>query len=538
MTLNSPIKELSLLQDGILATLPPQRTIPAKVGMNELLVTAPGHGIRKLRFWLKAGEQKVLDVALQKSLHPIDPVWESPEKLIPEARLKKRPSVCVAYKAKVKGSELCNRETWLDDLTFSEPGLFPVADMQSLAASQELTSFRSLANAVFDTEPETTAKIEDFYSRRGELVAVKQLAALHNIARGDCPRVHALYVEATQVMADPTPLAFFKGLCAELRGKNNVLEGVFKAQKNPPPYLAYHYARGFILTTPAKALQLASSCLKTYRFDVPCQELGLMAAAAVPQKDFKVQKFTIEDGAFRALLNLETSLPKKQFEAAFFTVIPLLQSYPQSLEAHLFLAWINAAEQVVGGTSYFDQKLRIATPLAGPTLEKAIEDLEKFDMSQLLIPVYRLKIKGNPSDPNLWIRLIRVQAKTGQCEEVLASLEAGSQVLPRYSTSLLQTQASCLVELQRYPAALETLLKILELKPNSWSSYYNLGALYERIKKKSEAIQAFKKALELQPTPEARDDIQFRLLELEREDDPRPAAPSTPASPPLQERGS
>lgn len=519
MILSSPVKDLSLLKDGILSAIPAGKPLPGKVGLNELLLTAPGHGIRKLRFWLKAGEQKTLEVALQKTVHPVDPVWESPERLIAPLRLGKLPSICVGFRAKAKGkgTELCHRETWLEDVVYAEPGLFPLEDLQHLAASKDLSAYRSLISSVFDTRPEITEKIEDFYTRRGQLGAVKRLAALHNLFRGDCPRVHALYVEAIQVLEDPSPLALYKGLCAELRQKSSFFEDVFRATKAPAPYLSYHYARTQLLTAPAKAQTLMKECLNSHRFDLPCQELGLMAAELSGNKDFKVQKFTIEDGAFRALLNLEAAIPKKQFEAAFFAVVPLLSSYPQSLESYLLLSWINAAEKLPGGSSYFERKFKISSPVGGSTLEKLIEILEKNEMAELLIPVYRLKINRDPSDPNLWIRLIRAQAKAAQCRDVLASLEAGAQVLPRYNAPVLQIQAGCLVEMGRLQEALDAYQKILELKPSSWSSFYNLGVIYEGLKRQAEAVQAFKKALEFETPPEVRDDIQYRLLALEKE---------------------
>ncbi len=518
LILSSSSKDLSLLQDGILSAISPGKALPLRVGLNELMVTAPGYGIRKLRIWLKEGEQRTLDVALQKTVNPLDPIWASAEKPIPSKQLSKKLSVCAWFRSKSKKADICPRQTWLEDILFVEPGLFPFDEMQSLADSKELTQYRSLVNQVFDPNPEVTAKIEDFYTQRGQLKAVKQLTTMRSFFQGDCPRVHALYVEALQVMEDPSAIALFKGFCAEFRNKDSGLENLIKSSKAPAPYLYYHLGRMLLPKSASKALEIANTCLKSNRFDLGCQELALMASAIENPTgpDLKVQRFTIEDGAFRTLLTLETTVPKAQYEQAFFSVIPLLNTYPQSLELYLYLAWINAAEKLSGGSGYIDRKFDVSAILGGPTLEKIIEDLEKFGFSSLLAPIYRLKIRRDPSDPNLWIRLIRAYSQAGNCEEVLSSFKDGAQVLPRFNASLLQTQAACLVELKRFEEAAESYQKILELKPGAWSSPYNLATVYERLNRSPEALLLYKKALELQPTPEIKDDIQFRLLDLEK----------------------
>jgi tetratricopeptide (TPR) repeat protein len=294
-----------------------------------------------------------------------------------------------------------------------------------------------------------------------------------------------------------------------------LLQETIRARKAAPPYLSYHLGRMTVRKLPDATLGLANACLKSFRFDLACQELGLMSAR-LAQKVYKVQRFNLEEGTFKTFRNLEEGLPKGQAEALFFSVIPLINSYPHSLEFYLFLAWIDSMQKLGGGLDFYSQKMQVGGILAGSSLDTAIESLEKQNLSHLLPAVYRARLRNEPQDPNLWLRLIRAYSKAGQCQEVIKAVGDGAGILPRYNTQLLQMEASCYIELNRLDDALDAYLKVLTAQPKAWSTYYNLGAIYDRLKKRKEAEDNFKSALQHNPPADIRDSINARILELQK----------------------
>ena len=519
-TLQSNTRDLGLLVDGIITAVTPGTPLRGKVGLNEIMVTAPGYGTRKIRFWLISGESKTVPVDLAKMKNPVNPEWNSLDKQVGATRIAKLPSICVWYQEKTLDSRLCRRQTLLEDLAVAEPSLFAADDMKTLQDRKALDAYRHLVQSALRTDKETTRRIEDFYNEHAGIGAVLQLASLHHLVKGDCPRVHAVLADAFQTLPHVQALIPYKALCAEAQGQNEIAQSLYvqgmKLTRTPPPYLSFHAGRLMLRKSSALALEQANRCLKFFRFDLACQELGMMAAR-LDNKVLKIQKFSLEEGTFKTFLNLEATLPQGQFESNFFAVISLLNAYPQAIEYYLFLAWIDAVEKLDAGTDYYAQKMRVASILGGSTLDKVIESLEKQNLSQLLPPVYRSKLLFDATDPNLWLRLIRAYSKAGQCKEALAVIQEGGAVLPKYNAPLLQTQASCYVEQNRLQEALDIYLKILEIRPKVWSTYFNLAAVYERLKQRKEAIQYYKQTLATNSPPEVRDGVQFKLLELQKE---------------------
>jgi putative inorganic carbon (hco3(-)) transporter len=73
-----------------------------------------------------------------------------------------------------------------------------------------------------------------------------------------------------------------------------------------------------------------------------------------------------------------------------------------------------------------------------------------------------------------------------------------------YNLNILKTKAKTLLTLAEIDPnylqeALNTLLKVTELSPTESNNYVNVGILYQNLGQESEAIQSFKKALELNP---------------------------------------
>nr|WP_281181142.1 chemotaxis protein CheW [Oligoflexus tunisiensis] len=516
-TLSIPIKDAAIVRDGIIGE-PVGKPKRGKIGLNEVTVTAPGYGMRRLRFWLKAGEKATIEANLAKLHSHTDPEWKSLDKVLPAARVSKMPSICAWYQAKTNDAAVCRRQSFLEDVAFSEPTPYATDDMRALASAKKLSAFRELVNRSTAIDPNLEAQVEEMFRLFPSNSSVFQLNAALAMQRGDCPRVHTIFVDAQQVLPNTSPLLLYKALCFEIQGQTEaasmLLQESLKSRRVPAPYLSYHLGRLQLQKKPDAALDLANGCLKSFRFDLACQELGLMSAR-LAQKVYKVQRFNLEEGTFKIFRNLEEGLPKGHAEALFFSVISLVNSYPHSLEFYLFLAWIDSVQKIGGGLDYYARKMQVGGILASGGLDMAIESLEKQDLSHLLPAVYRARLRHAPTDPNLWLRLIRAYSRAGQCPEVIQTVEEGSGILPRYNTQLLQMEASCYVELNRLDDALEAYLKVLTAQPNVWSTYYNLGSTYDRLKKRKEALENYRSALQHNPPPEIRDNINARILELQ-----------------------
>jgi tetratricopeptide (TPR) repeat protein len=522
-TLQIPIKDAAIVRDGIIGE-PVGKPTRGKIGLNEVTVTAPGYGVRRLRFWLKAGDKAIIEASLAKIHDPIDPEWKSLDKVLPPAKLSKLPSICTWYQEKTNDTAVCRRQSFLEDIAFSEPTPYAVDDMRALASAKKLSTFRELVNRSVAVDPELETQVEELFRLFPSNSSVFQLNAAIALQRGDCPRVHTIFVDAQQVLPNPYPLLLYKALCFEIQGQTEaatmLLQETVKAKKTPAPYLSYHLGRMQLKKAPQTSLELADICLKSFRFDLSCQELGLMSAR-LAQKIYKVQRFNLEEGTFKIFRNLEEGLPKGLAEALFFSVIPLINSYPHSLEFYLFLAWIDSIQKIGGGMEYYARKMQVGGILASNGLDMAVETLEKQNLSHLLPAVYRARLRNAPQDPNLWLRLIRAHSKAGQCPEVIQAVQEGAGILPRYNTQLLQMEASCYVEMNRLEDALDAYLKVLTAQPKVWSTYYNLGSIYDRLKKRKEALENYKLALQYQPPAEIQDNINARILELQQ---PAPAA--------------
>ncbi len=516
-TLQIPVKDAFIVREGG-STEPSSKVSKGKIGMNEITVSAPGYSVRKIRFWLKAGDKKTIAVNLSKVQQTIEPEWKSLDKVLPASKVGKIPSICVWYQDKTNDSNVCRRQTLLEDVSFAEPSAYAVDDMRALSSAKSLSLYRELVNRSLSQDVEVEARVEELFRLFPDNPSVFQLASSVALQAGDCPRVHTIFVDAQQVMENTYPLVLYKSICMEMQGQTELavmlLQENLKDNKSPAPYLSYHLGRLLMKKSPDLALELANVCVKSFRFDMSCQELGLMSAR-LAQKVYKVQRFNLEEGTFKTFRNLEEGLPKGQAEALFFSVIPLVNTYPQSLEFYLFLSWIDSVQKIPGGLDYYSRKMQVGSILAGGSLDTLIDGLEKQNLTQLLPPLYRSRLRGNSQDPNLWLRLIRAHSKAGQCAEVLKAVQDGAQILPKYNAQLLQMEASCYVEMNRLNEALDAYLKVLTAQPKVWSTYYNLATVYEKLKQRKEALENYQRSLQFNPPADLRDSINAKILELQ-----------------------
>jgi tetratricopeptide (TPR) repeat protein len=91
---------------------------------------------------------------------------------------------------------------------------------------------------------------------------------------------------------------------------------------------------------------------------------------------------------------------------------------------------------------------------------------------------------------------------TIQCFENCIRLEADS------ADAVYSVLGVCYKRLGRYEAAVEALMKALEINPDYANSYYLLGSVYDELERYDEAILAYRKAVEINP----KDDVAYHSL--------------------------
>jgi Flp pilus assembly protein TadD len=89
---------------------------------------------------------------------------------------------------------------------------------------------------------------------------------------------------------------------------------------------------------------------------------------------------------------------------------------------------------------------------------------------------------------------------------------------PSYANALYNL-GTVLLKRQDYRAALEPLTEATRLTPHWGDAWYNLGAVYAHLGEQVNAVQALKRAIELNPAlaSEARQDRDFQSLRTDAE---------------------
>lgn len=467
---------------------------------------------RTLRIYLNKGEKKIVAIDLLSGQGPNTKL--PPLKKVSPEKLWKTPSICTWYLSETNDGTFCDRLTLFDDLMFADEVMLVAPELQSFGRRGELDAFRSLVARL--SEPEASKEIEDFYSAHAGEQSVAHLNSLHNLLLGDCPRVRSIFLDNSGNVAIAEALVRHVAVCAELQNKVDLATKMLEERSQnalPDPGISFTLSRLVIRKNKEKAKDLATRCLSDGNPRAPCQQIMLMIAQFEGKK-YKLKGINNEDTSFKNFLAIEEGLPAQQ-ESLYLNQVAQLPAFPQSLENYLLIAWINAAhDPALIDDFYLRSKIQVSSIQGGSTLDKVIESIEKRNMTKLLPTVYLRKLRSMPEDPNLWYRLVRSYGKAEQCPELLKGMKQGAKYLPKYNASLLQMEGSCLIELNRLPEALETYKKILDVKPNSWSSHFNLANVYERLGKNEDAFVHFQKTLQFQPPQDVKDSVQQKVNQL------------------------
>ena len=132
----------------------------------------------------------------------------------------------------------------------------------------------------------------------------------------------------------------------------------------------------------------------------------------------------------------------------------------------------------------------------------------------------RRALEFRPESDVLHYRLSQVYGALGSWQEALeACAQAvrleGSLGRREYTTeSLFMWRAFCLVQLKRYPEAIETYKFVLELRPDKAEAYREMGACYSALQEHGGAIDAYEHEVQLRTA----EGLDFPLHETEREE--------------------
>jgi tetratricopeptide (TPR) repeat protein len=511
----SKVKGLSVF-DGDTQSGVPGTLLKGRVGFNEIEISAPNYARRKIRFWIKPNETRIVTVDMAEIAEPVKIDWKSPFKRFDAKLLGQKASLCTPYQAKFGDKLFCDRKSLLQDIVYADDSLFAQDDLRAFQGSGDLVQFRRLVTLT--GRDEASSEIEDFLASHPNQRSAFHLASFHSLLRGDCPRVHELYTELSQSSVKFYPLTLHMAVCAEANSNKELrdkylAEGLKPREASVP--IAYWSALLNIESSVGKASEFAVQCLKTRPTDSRCQDMQGMVLR-LQGKPARSSTNEFEDPIFAHFTTLVERLKKDQGETLYFESASLVEQFPLAIENYLLMTWINMnfnKEWAVD--DYASLRFQVSRIQAGGTLDKIIDAIEAAGQTQLLPPIYRRRLAFSPHDPNLWYRLIRSYAKTNECKAMLTAFSDGNAVLPKYNPSLLQMRGACEVELNRFAEAVTTFKKAMEINPKIWSSPYNLANSYERLGKKTEAYAFFKKTLELSPPEDVKTNIQARLKFLE-----------------------
>ena len=170
----------------------------------------------------------------------------------------------------------------------------------------------------------------------------------------------------------------------------------------------------------------------------------------------------------------------------------------------------------IGGVDYDDKPLPVDSALQEGLLAWLSDRLNDPDELYRLAAIHnvfgqfgealsllRRALGFRPESDLLYYRLSQVYGALGSWQEALeACAQAvrleGSSGRREYTTeSLFMWRAFCLVQLKRYPEALETYKFVLELRPDKAEAYREMGGCYTALQDHAGAIAAYEREVQL-----------------------------------------
>lgn len=116
--------------------------------------------------------------------------------------------------------------------------------------------------------------------------------------------------------------------------------------------------------------------------------------------------------------------------------------------------------------------------------------------NELAVREWQIAVDINPKHRKAWANILAYLDNSGNTEQVLNVSHKALRSIPN-DTAVLFTRANALGKLNRFVEAEIIYRQIIEIKPSYALYHVNLGVLYHRWNRKSMAIQAYRKALQI-----------------------------------------
>jgi len=123
-------------------------------------------------------------------------------------------------------------------------------------------------------------------------------------------------------------------------------------------------------------------------------------------------------------------------------------------------------------------------------------ELEQYDKA---IPALEEALKLDPQSNNINYRLAQCYQKVGQYEKAEGVYSNLAQMFPDDAKVYFNSMIRMYDEAKMPDKAVNAAIKLIDLDASNHESHYNLGAMLVKQDKYTEAIESFKKAIELKP---------------------------------------
>jgi len=126
----------------------------------------------------------------------------------------------------------------------------------------------------------------------------------------------------------------------------------------------------------------------------------------------------------------------------------------------------------------------------------SLMEIEQFDDA---IAALQEALKSNPQDLTMNYKLAQSYQKAGQLEKAEELYIMLSQLSPEEAKIYFNTIIRMYDDAKMPDKAVAAAQKMIELDPGNYEAYYNLGAMYVKMKKFTEAAATFQNSIELRP---------------------------------------
>jgi tetratricopeptide (TPR) repeat protein len=141
-------------------------------------------------------------------------------------------------------------------------------------------------------------------------------------------------------------------------------------------------------------------------------------------------------------------------------------------------------------------QLDAQNPKAWKTQASALALNQKMDEAYA---AYDRALQLNPNDPETLAQMANLRIQQGKFAEGLDLSEKALAVTPNYYGPIW-TKAVCLFQLKRYEESAKNFESFLGYAPIDAQTYLNLGVCYIQLHRKADAITAWKKSYQLDPS--------------------------------------